>query len=228
MTCNRVTNHLDDYLDGGLPATDRHDVEAHLDTCPDCREVIQRERELRRALGALPVSAPSPDFFDRALQVAAREGSRDSHHRGWGWGFGTAVAAGLALWLVIGMVLQRPEVEQSAQLAGVSIAMHESHTVNLVFASLEELEDATLTVQLPPGIELQGFGDRQQIRWRTNLRKGKNVLPLELVARDISGGELVARLEHGDKQRTFRVQLTVSDVTTLKRWPQTNAGSLQS
>ncbi len=39
---------------------------------------------------------------------------------------------------------------------------------------------------------------------------------------------LVVDEEHGDKQRTFRVQLTVSDVTTLERWPQTNAGSLQS
>lgn len=211
MACNRVTAQLDAYMDGELTGPALAELEAHVHDCADCSRMVTRERKLQQALHDLQVPDPDPDYFERALSNAAREGERDHRHRWWGYGFGSAVAASLALWLVIGVFFKTPDIEQppGAGVAGVTIAMHENHTVNLVFASASELQDATLTVLLPPGIEVAGYGGRQEIRWRTSLRKGKNVLPLELVALDNPGGELVARLEHDDKQKTFRVKVTV-------------------
>ena len=92
----------------------------------------------------------------------------------------------------------------------MTMAMYETRTVNLVFSSSTELQGARLIVDLPPGVELEGKEGAQQLRYRTTLQQGKNVLPLRLVAVRGAGGELVARLEHKDKKKTFRLKVDVS------------------
>ena len=82
--------------------------------------------------------------------------------------------------------------------------------LNLVFSSATNLSDATLTVSLPPGIEIHGFRGQREISWKTSLREGRNVLPLKLIALSREGGELMARLQHADDQKTFRLQVAVT------------------
>jgi hypothetical protein len=45
---------------------------------------------------------------------------------------------------------------------------------------------------------------------RADLEPGNNALPLTLVARSGSGGQLAARLRHAGEQKTFVVDLTVA------------------
>ena len=90
------------------------------------------------------------------------------------------------------------------------MALEEPRIVNLVFSSDTELDDAVLTVSLPQGIEIEGFAGQREITWMTSLQAGKNILPLKLVATASYGGELLARLEHEDRDRTFRIRVTVS------------------
>ena len=152
-------------------------------------------------------------FFATALDVAAREGRRgrryDSRARGWGIGIGSAIAAGIAVWLIAGVLLKAPQLDQQDAMPGLTIALNETRTVNLMFASAEALEQATLVVQLPPGVEVAGYAGRSVIRWSTQLQQGNNVLPLALVANEGSGGELLARVEHAGKQKTFRLNVNV-------------------
>jgi hypothetical protein len=100
--------------------------------------------------------------------------------------------------------------DPGATIPGVSIALEQPRTVNLVFASATSLDTATLTVSLPDGIELDGFPGQREISWETSLNKGKNLLPLTLVALSPAGGELLARLEHDDRDRTFRLRVDVT------------------
>jgi hypothetical protein len=67
-----------------------------------------------------------------------------------------------------------------------------------------------LTVTLPDGIELAGFPGQREITWETSLVEGKNYLPLELIALTPVGGEVLARLEHDNRDRTFRLRIEVS------------------
>jgi len=62
---------------------------------------------------------------------------------------------------------------------------------------------------LPPGVELEGFPGQSEIGWETSLSPGKNVLPLTLIALTPAGGELLARLEHNNRNRTFRLRLDI-------------------
>jgi hypothetical protein len=172
---------------------------------------VQEEQELLQLLKDYPAPEADAGFYDRALVRAVHKGSRRQRNRWMLAGFGSAIAAGLAIWVITSMLMTTPQLpDAEPAIPGVTIAMEQEHTVRLVFASAEALDSATLTVSLPEGIELAGFPGQREITWETSLKEGKNLLPLTLVALTPAGGELLARLEHKDRNRTFRLRVDVS------------------
>ena len=153
---------------------------------------------------------PTPDahFFDQALIAAERLGVRQQHKRSWMTGFGSAVAAGLAVWILSGVIMDTPTTDSA--IPTITMALEEPRTINLVFSSASALENATLTVTLPDGIEIAGFEGQREITWVTDLKAGKNLLPLRLIATMPTTGELLATLRHGEDDRTFRLLVDVS------------------
>lgn len=171
----------------------------------------EQDLEVQALLKDYPMPAASPTFYDQALARATLEGARRQRNRWLMTGFGSAVAAGLALWLIGGFFLATPVVPVAdPDIPGVTMTLEEPRTINLVFASAAALDSALLTVTLPDGIEIAGFPGQREIAWRTTLNEGKNYLPLELVAVSPVGGQLLARLEHNDRDRTFRLRIEVS------------------
>ncbi len=169
------------------------------------------EQELLALLKDYPMPDATAGFYDQALVRAAHEGTRRQRNRWIMTGFGGAVAAGLAILIVSGTFFQAPEAPiADPGIPGVTIALAEPRTVNLVFSSAEALDTATLTVSLPPGIELAGFPGQSEVTWETSLAEGRNLLPLKLFAVSPAGGEVLARLEHDDRDRTFRLRVDVS------------------
>lgn len=207
MPCNRIENELDEYLDGELPPDRSWELEAHLRYCEACRACLERARELQRLLAALPVNGPTAGFYARAM-AAARETAKPAaqEHRTWRVG---ALAAGVVL-LVIGGFLLGSLERSASPVPGVSMAVQETRTVNLVFASGTELEGVSLTVALPDGVELVRYPGQERVRWSTQFRAGRNVLPLELVATGGQGGELVARIGHEGDVKVFTVNVAVT------------------
>jgi hypothetical protein len=170
-----------------------------------------QEQELLDMLKEYPAPDAEPGFYDRALVRAVHKGSRRQRNRWMLTGFGSAIAAGLAIWAITAMLMTTPQLpDAEPAIPGVTIAMEQEHTVRLVFSSAQALESATLTVSLPDGIELAGFPGQREITWETSLKEGKNLLPLTLIALTPAGGELLARLEHKDRNRTFRLRVDVS------------------
>jgi hypothetical protein len=169
------------------------------------------EQELLDLLRDYPAPRADAGFYDRALVRAVHRGSRRQRNRWVAAGFASAVAAGLAVWVITAVLMTAPQLPDAAPtIPGVTIAMEQERTVRLVFSSAEALESATLTVSLPQGIELAGFPGQREITWETSLKEGRNLLPLTLVALTPDGGELLARLEHKDRDRTFRLRVDVS------------------
>jgi hypothetical protein len=183
-------------------------------------ETNRQDQEVLELLKDYPMPAADAGFFDQALVRATHEGSRRQRNRWMLTGFGTAIAATIAAWMIGGMLLTNPQLPTAdSAIPGVTMALDEPRTVNLVFASAAALEAATLTVTLPDGIELDGFPGQREITWETSLNEGKNFLPLTLVALTPTGGELLARLEHDDRDRTFRLRVEVT-----KEQPERTSG----
>ncbi len=171
----------------------------------------RQDQEVLELLKDYPMPEADAGFYDQALVRATHEGSRRQRNKWMMTGFGAAIAATIAAWMIGGMLLNDPQLPTpDAAIPGVSIALAEPRTVNLVFASATALDSATLTVSLPDGIELDGFPGQREITWETSLQEGKNLLPLTLVAVTPAGGELLARLEHEDRDRTFRLRVDVT------------------
>jgi hypothetical protein len=64
MTCDEVLNRLDDHVDGELDESASLGVEAHLSTCPTCREEERRQRALLDQSARLPREAlPARDLW---------------------------------------------------------------------------------------------------------------------------------------------------------------------
>ncbi len=211
MSDTHINEKLDDYMDGSLDEAETLALDAHVDSCNTCRQTVDSEQRLRGLLKDYAVPAPDDAYFDQALAKASHVSTNGQRNRWLMTGFGGAVAAGLLAWVIGGTILQTPEpVESVASIPGVTMVLEEPRTVNLVFSSATELADAVLTVNLPAGIEIEGFAGQREITWITSLQAGKNILPLRLIATTPHGGELLARLEHDNRDRTFRIRVDVS------------------
>ena len=174
-------------------------------------ETVKQDQEIQALLKDYPMPEATTAFYDQALVRATHEGTRRQRNRWLMTGFGGALAAGLALWLIGGFFLTTPNLPNpDADIPGITMTLEQPRTVNLVFASATDLDSATLTVTLPDGLELAGFPGQREIAWQTSLKQGKNFLPLELIAVSPVSGEVLARLEHDDRDRTFRLRVEVS------------------
>lgn len=218
MHCNQADNLIDAYMDGELIGELKDALDHHAAGCADCRARIDRERGLRDALAALPVEGPGTDFFERALTAARQDQDQAQDastviRRRWTARFGGALAAGFVVWFAAGLLLKAPVFTPEPALPDVAISMGQPTPVNLVFTSAGDLEGARVSLQLPAGVELAGYDGRRQLTWTTDLKDGNNVLTLPLVAHDAPDGALVARLEHGDETKTFRLKVRITPTT---------------
>ncbi|NCF72311.1 MAG: hypothetical protein GWP67_02305 [Gammaproteobacteria bacterium] len=174
-------------------------------------DLDKQDQEILALLKDYPKPQASAAYFDQALVRATHEGSRRQRNHWLMTGFGSAIAAGLALWLIGGFFLTPPDLPLvDPSIPGITMTLEEPRTINLVFASAEALDAATLTVRLPPGIEMSGFPGQREVTWETSLKTGKNLLPLKLIATSPVGGEIFATLKHDDRGRTFRLRVDIS------------------
>lgn len=73
MNCHRVRALLSRYLDEDLNPHLRGQVQAHLDSCEDCRRELFDLRESLRPLREMPSEDPGPEFNERVMRSYNRE-----------------------------------------------------------------------------------------------------------------------------------------------------------
>lgn len=121
-------------------------------------------------------------------------------------------AFGLTMLTVVltGLSVRSPSSRRAPETPAVTLQLDEPHTVNLVFAARAPLAEVEFTIDLPAGIELAEHPGERRVTGRATLAAGSNALPLSVVARSGTGGQLAARLRSGADQRVFVVDLTVA------------------
>jgi hypothetical protein len=121
-------------------------------------------------------------------------------------------AFGLTMLTVVltGLAVRSPRARRAPETPAVTLQIDEPRTVNLVFAAPGALADVEFTIDLPAGIELAEHPGERRVTGRAELAAGSNAVPVTVVARSGSGGQLAARLRSGGDQRTFVVDLTVA------------------
>lgn len=122
-------------------------------------------------------------------------------------------AFGLTMLTVVltGLYVRSPSSRRAPDTPAVTLALGEPRTINLVFAARSAVADVDFVVDLPPGIDVADRPGERRITGRAPLTAGDNALPLALVARSGTGGQLAARLRHGEDQKTFVVDITIAE-----------------
>lgn len=204
MSCNKFRKDLRPWLRGELSAAEASAVRRHVAVCYFCAAVVENESSIIESLqGQYKVPPPSPDFESRVLAAASSQGKPARRPAAMVWS-GGAVAAVLALGiaLVVG-IGPGPDMPES-----------QPYNVRLAFDTVDAMEDVTLTVELPPHVEMSGYPGHQRLSWNVSLDKGANVVNLPLNILFPGDGELVAHLDNGERKKTFRASLTESSTSS--------------
>ncbi|MDX1457410.1 MAG: zf-HC2 domain-containing protein [Marinobacter sp.] len=219
MSCDLFSKQLEPYARGELSPAMEVSLEAHLAECSACAGRLNAEQKLVGAIRSQAVPAPSADFESRVLAAATRGATtrRSLQYPV----VGRAVAAVLALGVFIGlqwqsgqpgqaMVADSPVVDETV-VVEASEALPDfqprEQTVRLAFHSGRALDDVTLTLELPANVELASYPGRQKLSWQVSLKEGDNVLSLPLKVLFPGAGTLVAHLNDGTRQKTFRAPI---------------------
>jgi len=72
MACQELVEVITDYLEGTLPKSDRARFDAHLATCPGCREYVEQMRAVIRLSGSLTAKSIEPATRDSLLRAFQR------------------------------------------------------------------------------------------------------------------------------------------------------------
>jgi hypothetical protein len=204
MQCEDVVNVLSGA--DGLNAPDTREALDHLKTCAECCSALVAVDALHQFRSEL-VTVPSDGAFERMVRDAVRSGPAARYRTGFwrGAAFGAALAAGVAS-VAVGLWL-RQDVVAPAAVPEVRLALNEPRDVTVALETAEPLAAAEVHVVLSGAVGLQGYDRQRELRWSTDLARGVNELTLPVVLFETSGGQLLVEVLHGDKRRTFVVDV---------------------
>ena len=69
ITCQELVELVTDYLEGVLPTVQRERFEAHLSTCPGCKDYLQQMRLTIGTTGRLTEDSIEPNTRDALLAL---------------------------------------------------------------------------------------------------------------------------------------------------------------
>lgn len=207
MSCEFSKDRLRALARGLLDDEERKQVQAHVNSCEDCRAAL-RGAEALAELAARETGAPRADLFESVVEQAVSQPVRSPRdNRFWaGAGVGAIAASILAVALFFGW-------EETRVPSGIapefSVSVDEPRQMDLAFETDRDLEGAQITILLSGSVEIDGYGPRRELRWTENLEAGVNRLSLPVIASGFEGGQIVVRLEHPQSEQVFIVRLPV-------------------
>lgn len=209
MNCKDTAERLSALDTGELAELEQRQLKAHLRSCQDCRAISQTFKALQ-AIRVQRHIEPPAGLLQRVVHRSAQTpASVEPRSRFWaGVGVGAALAASIMVAVMSSGILQTtaPGVESTDVL---HVALGKPRNFDIAIEMPSDLPNATITVVLTGGIELDGYAGQKELTWTTDLQAGINKLTLPVVATDRSGGQLLIAVGHGEKQRRFTLDLTL-------------------
>jgi hypothetical protein len=220
MNCQQYKALWTERRCGGLDEEQVRIMHHHQDSCMDCKQYDRQMNALLARLQQYPEPAPLPVDTTHRLMLSAVTGRKIQRRARY------AVAATLVLgfiggtlfWSVVNdfsgvneMIAGNPSLLNDP-LPAVTLSLHRVEVVHLAINVKHAIAQATMTIDLPPGVEIDGFPGQSQLRWETDLKAGRNTLTLPLTAHSVvADGVLKARVDYGGGQKELAIILNVPD-----------------
>ena len=235
MACSEFQHKLRPWIRGELSGLEAKAVERHIADCYFCTTTVVNESAILETLKSRwSVPEPSEGFHTRMLAAAARRTSlAEAENRGESLVgdktvqpgkrsptfslpvFGGAIAAAMVLGIALGLGFQPDAPAERPQFMVDMAKIVESRSVSsgqqvvrLAFSTSEAMDNVTLTVELPPHVEMADYPGDQTLSWNVSFAEGQNIVKLPLKVLFPGEGELIAHLDDGQSQKTFRTSLS--------------------
>jgi hypothetical protein len=210
MKCQDIMQRIDTVTSHPLSDTERESWAGHLRQCSECENAV-RGAEALLPVRALPDEIPSAELFENIQQrvIDAHQQPKQGRQFWLGAGFGGAVAAALVLAVVTLGIFQNPVPEQ-ATTAKFTISMDETRELNIAIESGYALPGARVSITLPDGVQLAGYGNRRELSWTDDLAAGVNKLTLPLIALGEPAGYVVVKLDHEQSHQVFYIEVKLA------------------
>jgi hypothetical protein len=120
---------------------------------------------------------------------------------------------GLLIWHALDTLTGGTEpVTAEEPAAQVSLALMQTESVRVAITAKRPVNNALMTVELPPGVEIAGYPGQRRLQWHTDLTAGRNQLTLPLTARRaVSGGMVKARVEYEGRHKQLAIRVDADD-----------------
>jgi anti-sigma factor RsiW len=114
MTCEEALTLISAKLDGTLSPAEEDALQAHLERCPDCRQVLQELTDAEN--GILELQADPPDtLVPGVMKKIRRAREKKAERKGFFWSAGVLASAAAVLAVLFGLgLIQLPGFDRSA------------------------------------------------------------------------------------------------------------------
>lgn len=208
MDCRTVNEHLD----SGGPGEPAAEVREHLAHCAACRKAWEIGRAAAHTLKTLPLPSVPAGFAERVLTHTYRQAERMDGRRRRLRDWGLALAATFLLGVGFGLVLASKAggpADGYRTLADGTLVLTPGNrtTVRIALDAERAIGDVDFVIDLPAGMEIEGHPGERQVAWSGELKQGRNVLGLPLIAQAGASGELTTELRHDAHDSVIKVRV---------------------
>lgn len=202
--CSEFQKHWSDWHAGDLDGATRQLLWQHAQQCQHCAAYHRQMQAMLKALNSLPAPGPTPAGLNERLFANAGAGRPQKR-------YDTARRLSIAasvLVVVLGAVLLNPWAPDDARQGAtqVLLSVDRPKNVHVVFDAEDKVRNVEYTIELPDGVEVDGYPGLEVLRWTGELQAGRNGLTLPLVGRRIgTNGVLKARIRYRDVQRELNI-----------------------
>lgn len=200
MRCEDAMDRIETLAQPGVELTAAFE---HVATCADCTSALRAMHALRTLR-----DEPLPQVDELAVASAVDRALANEPSRRYRRGFLGGIASGVALAATVaavafGLWIRNLDGDGAGSVPEVRLALNEPRAVTVALESPEPLIGADVRVELRGAVALEGYAGQRELRWSTNLDRGINQLTLPVIALDANGGQVLVEVVHGDKRRTF-------------------------
>lgn len=209
--CEEFRTLWTEWHDGRLDPETAERCAAERTRCPSCARYDRQMRELVHALGELPL----PDRQSHNLRTHS---ARPRAHRT----RTLATAAAIVMAFAAGMLLAPLQTESQGSTViraeAVQLQPQQTKQIQVAVAAPRTMDEVQFTIELPDGVELEGYPGQRVVGWQGRLSEGRNRLTLPVrVTRNTADGDLIARIRHAEGGSELRVPLKTTGASSSVR-----------
>lgn len=210
MNCEQFDWLIDEFIDDRLAAAEDAAIHEHLQRCSRCADALAEHHRYLAAMRSLPSPGATPGRLAHMLRQAHLQGELAEQRRSPRGAFlaGFATAAALALVVLAHQWPHQSAQSPAAEAAVLAIADQTlKRQVTVVINVPADMPTATLALDFPGSLRMEGLEDLGHVAWSVNLEQGANVLTLPLTVAagtDLAAPQTIqATVRYEDREKIF-------------------------